>query len=510
MRGLYISIYTILGCLLFSCEQETFQKEEQNHADYTKLVRISDLIYLYNQDNNKPFVESLYIEATVNGVDNRSIHIQDGSDVAFRVFTDKATEFNPNDLVRVNVGGEVLIVDNAHYVLNTSQEVTGIGFGSSIPSPATLEGLAEDIRKFTSKVINIDELTFAEKVEREEIAAYLIAQEVAPELNFWVNIPLEWEYDMPMSISSVRGYVLYENGNIYINPRTQDEIQEVYVEPTMIEKLLNNSTLIRNVIQSTEEEIAPGVKMSAMSYINNSTGAIASCTVLEADLNNPKVRVEGGSPNDAGPPYAALQNLTAMATHKNNHHEGTGWRVLAAITGDMHQGAAPSVVVRGPVVRYGSILATDFWDPAHYFFGIRKNEGTPIIGNRTEFEQIKDDLEHAVGGVVLLQNGEIPSLAGNSDARAAIGYANNNRVYLFVGNAREESVGNGYTRREIAELLKALGCEGGLYLMEGGASVGVIEDANSGAYNPFSRTHATNPDHNPPLASSWMIVTERD
>src|SRR5690606_21375716 len=133
------------------------------------------------------------------------------------------------------------------------------------------------------------------------------------------------------------------------------------------------------------------------------TGVLASCTVLEADLNNPKVRVEGGSPNEAGPPYTALQNLTTMATHKNNRYTDTDWRVLAAITGDIQQGAAPSFVVRGPVVRYGNIMSTDFWDPAHYFFGIKKNEGTPVIGNRTTFEQMKDNLEHAVGGILLLQ-----------------------------------------------------------------------------------------------------------
>ncbi|NGM66701.1 phosphodiester glycosidase family protein [Sphingobacterium sp. SGR-19] len=510
MKGLYISIYIIWGFLLFSCKQEGFQKSEQNPADYAKLVRISELVYLYELDNSKSFAEPSYMEATVNGVDNRSIHVQDGSDVAIRIFTNNASAFNVNDLVRVKVGGESLILDNAHYVLSTSSEIAAIGFGSGSFSTVTLENLTTDIHKFTSKVVNINDVVFKQKEETGEVTSYLINQDIAPDLKFWVNIPVALGYDMPMSISSARGFLVYESGNVYINVRTQDDIQEVYVEPTMIEKLLNNSTLIRNVVQSTEEEIAPGVKMGAMSYINNSTGVLASCTVLEADLNNPKVRVEGGSPNDVGPPYTALQNLTVMATHKNNRYSSTDWRVLAAITGDIQQGAAPSFVVRGPVVRYGAVLSTDFWDPTHYFFGIKKNEGTPLIGNRTEFEQMKDNLEHAVGGIVLLQNGEIPSLAGNSDARAAIGYSANNKVYLFVGNGRHESVGNGYTRREIAELLKALGCEGGLYLMEGGASVGILEDTNSGSYKPFSRTHATNPDHNPPLASSWMIVTERD
>src|SRR5690606_34401932 len=129
-------------------------------------------------------------------------------------------------LVRIPVGGEILFVDNAHYALNASQDVISVGFGSSTPSSATLEDVVGNIHNFTSKVVNIGELTFTEKEERADLVAYLIEQNIAPDLNFWVNIPLEWGYEMPMSISSVSGYVQYENGNIYINPRTQDEIQE--------------------------------------------------------------------------------------------------------------------------------------------------------------------------------------------------------------------------------------------------------------------------------------------
>lgn len=512
MRSSYICIYTMMTFLLFSCKQEAFQKGEQNPADYSKLVRISELVSLYTKDNNEPFIKPLYIEATVNGVDNRSIHIQDGSGIAIRVFIDDASTFNVNDLVRIPVGGEILVVDNAHYALNASQDVISVGFGSSTPSSATLEDIVENIHNFTSKVVNIDELTFTEKEERADVVAYLIEQNIAPDLNFWVNIPLEWEYEMPMSISSVRGYVLYENGNIYINPRTQDEVQEVYVEPTMMEKLLLNSTLVKNVLQSTEEEIAPGVKMSEMSYINN-VDLLTSSTVLEVDLNNPKVKLEPGSPNESpAPTYGVIQSLSVMASHKNNSYQGTNWRVLAAITGDIHDGQVPNLKVRGPIIWNGAIYKTDFYSATHGFLGLRKDGGTPIMGNKAEFDQInKNDLQHVVGGIALLRDGQpVPNLAGNRDPRAAIGYTLDNKVYLFVGNGRDLSVGNGYTRQEIAEFLKALGCEGGLYLMEGGASVGIVEDANSGDYHPFSRTHATNPNHNPPLASSWMVVTERD
>ena len=70
------------------------------------------------------------------------------------------------------------------------------------------------------------------------------------------------------------------------------------------------------------------------------------------------------------------------------------------------------------------------------------------------------------------------------------------------------SVSNGYSPLEIAQLLKALGCDGALYLNGGGATVGVMEDEN-GQYAKFSQSHATNSTHNPGLAAAWMIVTKR-
>lgn len=505
MRTLYFFTYIMLGFLLFSCKQDSFQKEEQNLEDFTKLVPISDLVYLHGIDPNKEFADPLYIEAIVNGTDTRSIHVQDASALALRVFIANAHEFNPDDLVRINVGGEVLNVDNSHYILNNpSIAVVGKSVGTAVS--VSLEDLADEAGKFTSKLVSLSDLTFREKQLHERFAAYLIEQDVSSDINFWINVPEKLVYDMPMSISSATGFVTYENSNIYIHIRTQDDIREVYVEPTMMEKVLMNSNLVKNVLQSDEIEISSGVKKSEMSYIND-VDLLTSCTVLEVDLNNPKVRLEPGSPNDAGPPFNTLQNLTTMAGHRNTHYAGTSWRVLAAITGDIHQAGSPNVV-RGPFVKDGNILKTDFWDPTHGFLGlVKKGEGV-VFGSRTEFEETKESLLHAVGGVILLKNGEPLNLPGNRDPRAAVGYTANGKVYLFVGNGRYTSVSNGFTRNEIANFLKALGCEGGLYLMEGGASVGIIENKN-GDYEVFSRTHATNISHNPPLASSWMVVTDR-
>src|SRR5690606_22117925 len=111
------------------------------------------------------------------------------------------------------VGGEVLILDNAHYAVSPSSEITTIGFGANQFSTVALESLTADIRKFTSRVVSLSDLVFTEKEKKDEVTAYLIAQDIAPDLKIWVNIPLELDYDMPMSVSSARGLVVYESGN---------------------------------------------------------------------------------------------------------------------------------------------------------------------------------------------------------------------------------------------------------------------------------------------------------
>ena len=514
MKKLYIYIFMVFGLLFSGCKQEGFQKEDQNPADFTKLVGIVDLVYLYEQHNDKPFAKSLYIEATVNGTDDGSIHIQDNSDFALRVFVPNASSFHVGDLVRIAVGNEVMEVENSHFVVRNPKEITAIGNGFGTFSTVALAELSANISKFTSKVVNVSDLTFTEKQLKEGVAAYLIEQDVASGLNFWVTIPHKLEYNMPMAVSSVKGYVTYESGNVYINVRSVDDVQEIYVEPTMMEKVLQNSSLVTSVVQSSEKEVAPGVKMSQMAYMNNATPSplLVSCTVFEVDLNNPKVKLESGNPNDAPPPYTAIQTLATMAGYKNNNYAGTDWRVLAAITGDFYATTSnpTTYVLNGPLVKNGQILKSDFTNVAtDNFLGIKKDRAGGVVGGKTEFDAVKNSLEQAVGGRLILKGGNITTTETVREARPAIGYTAKNKVYLFLGNGRMTSVSNGFSPKEMAELLKALSCEGAVYLTGGGATIGILED-NNGAYNIFSVTHATNLSHNPSVPSAWMIVTERD
>src|SRR5690606_39237078 len=176
---------------------------------------------------------------------------------------------------------------------------------------------------------------------------------------------------------------------------------------------------------------------------------------VDTDLALPvpvdKVKLEPGNPNNAAPPYNSIQNLATMAGHKNDSYASTDWRVLAAITGDFYVTSSnpTTYILNGPLVVNGNILKSDFYGTSDQFFGILKNNAGFAIGGRNEFETVKNNLEQAGGGRVILQNGQNVSNTAAREPRSAVGYSTNNRVYLFVGNGRNLSVSHGFSPSEI-------------------------------------------------------------
>src|SRR5699024_1857199 len=185
-------------------------------------------VHLYEVDNEKLFASPLYIEAVINGITNESLHIQDDSGIGLKVLTTNTEKYNTHDIIRIKTGGMLLNKNNYHFILDNPKEITNIGQGSDNTSSISLSSLVEDIHTFTSKVVHIneDELNFSTKKEKKDISSYLIEQSVTQDLKLWVNVPNGLDYDMPMSISSVTGFIVYEDENIYINIRAKNDVQE--------------------------------------------------------------------------------------------------------------------------------------------------------------------------------------------------------------------------------------------------------------------------------------------
>lgn len=501
-KNIYLVLVSIW--LLISCAEYEFQKGDQNPAPFSKVVSIEDLKILHDKSAGAPFSDALSIQGTVLDSFKDYIYLADNSNYAMRVQVAQGDELAVGDLVRIAVGGLKLDEEDYFLSLRATQPVQKQGTGNASATAATLAEVHASVTLFSSKLITIENLRDIQFKETRDGGDYYLFHAGGTEALLF--IPASLNYVMPSALVSISGVLRIEGSDLVFSVRSPSDIKEVYVEPMMIEKIMNNSPLIRELIYNNETEVTDGVKFAQFSY-TNTDGLLTSGSLFEIDLNNPNVKIEGGSPNNAAPPFTALQTLAQMSDHKNSSYQGTDWKVLAAMTGDFYNSASP-FTLNGPLVRNGTILKSDFTSTNDNFLGVLKDRAGFVIGALAEFDQVKNNLEQAVGGRMILKAGEIVATAAIREPRPAIGYTKNNKVYFFVGNGRLLSVSNGYTPLELAQLLKALGCDGAVYLNGGGATVGVMEDA-SGSYAKFSQSHATNLNHNPSLASSWMIVTRR-
>ncbi|WP_022829434.1 phosphodiester glycosidase family protein [Sphingobacterium paucimobilis] len=501
--------YYILIVMLWtlgSCSKYEFVRSGQNPEPFTKALAIEDLVYLKEKSEKESFPVGLYIEATVCGIFGDMLYLSDNSAYALHGQVDDLSTLKVGDLVRISVGENSLNTGGQSYRLQNEISAEYVGTGLIAQTMASLSDVLADPMSYSSKRVGIESLEGITLKEDKDNGRYYSFESGGKQALLFV--PNALNYEAPETLVSIFGFLRFDQGTAVFHINEVADMKEVYVEPMMIEKIMNNSTLVKALLQNSEVELTAGVKFAQFSY-TNSSNLLTSASVFEVDLSNPNVKIEPGTPNNGVPPITVLQPLATMAQHKNAYYQDS-WRVLAAISGDFYvSNTNPTTyILNGPMVRNGEILKSDFIGTTDNFLGVLKDGEGFVVGGRQEFNTIKDRLDQAVGGRIILKDGNIVEIPAIREPRPAIGFTKNNKVYLFVGNGRMLSVSNGYSPLEIAELMKALGCDGAVYMNGGGATVGVRE-TEGGVYEKFSQSHATNATHNPSLASAWMIVTKR-
>lgn len=239
-----------------------------------------------------------------------------------------------------------------------------------------------------------------------------------------------------------------------------------------VEKVIVEPTILYDGLSLTSERIL------------NSNFKESSIHTLELDASS-NLTVVTGVPENKMPLQPGLrQTPSGMATSYQND----GYNVLAAINGDFFkmndEGTENLIQPRGLTIKDGQILTPLVeWT----FFGIKK-DGTPVIGDPTTFDSLKDELQHAVGGDsgYLVKNGVATSsndAAGchsqNSVApRTAIGIKADNSIVMVVVDGRTtESAGLVLT--DLAQHMLAKGCVNAINLDGGGSSSMAIKGSNN-------------------------------
>ncbi|MDZ5017168.1 phosphodiester glycosidase family protein, partial [Clostridium perfringens] len=114
------------------------------------------------------------------------------------------------------------------------------------------------------------------------------------------------------------------------------------------------------------------------------------------DINNKNVSIEAATPNDES--AYGLQPVRKQAEPLL----AKGEQVVAGVNADFYNMATGEPV--GIFVKDGVVIKEQA--PGWKFFGILK-DGTPVIGDSNKFNEVKGNLEEALGGnAILVKNGQ--------------------------------------------------------------------------------------------------------
>ncbi|MBL1408278.1 phosphodiester glycosidase family protein [Sphingobacterium faecale] len=228
-------------------------------------------------------------------------------------------------------------------------------------------------------------------------------------------------------------------------------------------KIVEQTDLMVHIHQDSAYQITDGVTATEISYISK-TGLAKKIFVIETDLANPKIGVEVSTPKNSA--QFGMQPMTIQATFEDYE----GHKVWAGINADFYN--MTNGTPQGIVYKEGVAIKTTVTDQVNTFFAILKN-GKAFVGNQTDYAQVRNEIQEAVGGrVTLVSDGILQAQTSDVlEPRTAIGVSQDGyKVYMLVVDGRRFHYSNGMSYEELGKCLKALGAYDAINLDGGGSS----------------------------------------
>lgn len=268
----------------------------------------------------------------------------------------------------------------------------------------------------------------------------------------------------------------------------------------------------------TETVLAEGITLTDIHYTKKDGNEVRSFIVI-ADLANAKNHFRIGAPKGDKSKFGSKkQKLSALAPY----YVSETTRPTVVINGDfwcindVDKGVNTKYLnkLRGPIHYRGEVVKSTFCYEDHWteqalsYFGILK-DGSMIIRDRDHYATQQSSLEECSGGgVILLQNGEVPDLSNKDgiDPRTAIGFHDKTLV-IMVTDGRQSGWSLGLRYDEMGYIFKALGCSWAVNLDGGKSSQLLIRDPQTGTYKIHNRV-CTDDGSEREVAEAWILFTD--
>ena len=251
------------------------------------------------------------------------------------------------------------------------------------------------------------------------------------------------------------------------------------------------------------EEIYNGVYYDEQ-QVELSDGKITNTFILTVSNSNENLGIAAGVPDDAVPLEPGL--VQTVYNHALSA-EMNGKYVIAAINADyFHMGENEKIQPCSVTIKDGELL-TDFyksrWDRG-CFFGI-KNDGTAVLGDEDVYNNVKNELQQALGGGPwLIKEGIVTEFKkdGGRHPRTAIGILKNGSVILMVADGRsDESAGFDYY--ELTDYMYSLGCVEAMNFDGGGSTNIVVKDFE---YEFFETKNKPSDGEERPVGNTLLVI----
>jgi exopolysaccharide biosynthesis protein len=215
-------------------------------------------------------------------------------------------------------------------------------------------------------------------------------------------------------------------------------------------------------------------------------------------MSNPSLKLEAATPfNDTA---YALQTVPEMAKYL----QSAGGHVLAGVNADFFSTAGEP---RGIYIKDGQVIKTTWANErSRSFLGVRK-DGKLFIGDRTDFANMRDEFEDALGGGPMLVKDNIllPQTDLSVEPRTGIGMNNNGKLYFAVVDGRSFYYSNGITISRLGEMLRACGATIAINVDGGGSSTFLIRHPLEEVWQVRNRPSDGT---NRKVGNAWMIVSK--
>jgi len=279
---------------------------------------------------------------------------------------------------------------------------------------------------------------------------------------------------------------------------SQAQVPHTPIQSPLAQRIADSTDLVAQVFSDTVFQVSEGIRETDVHYLSKE-GYAMHIFILEADLNNPKLKLEAATPYNVD--AYAMQTVPDMAKYL----EPAEGRVLAGVNADFFNTSTGEP--RGILVRNGKVLKTTWANDRSRSFLAIKKDGKAFIGDREDFATLKNDFEDALGGgPMLVKNNEILTQTDLSiEPRTGVGLSPDGKLYFIVVDGRSFYYSNGITITALGHMLKACGATTAINVDGGGSSTFMIKHPLAEVWQVRNRPSDGT---NRAVGNAWMIVSK--